>query len=148
MKIKNSISGVKAVGYIYPDEVFAFGIILNEAAAITSAVNFRKLSPVRNGITVDVSSPDEGITFKHSFTARFKDLSLADKVLLNNISNRGCIIQYETFSGEIRILGSLESPLFGVLREITATKTTDFSGYELSLSATCTHPQLRYISPS
>ena len=143
------MGGILFAEILYKSEISLFAVHNNSACIkVIDGRDWHNL-PIHNVMEAPAVVPDEtdaGITYKHSVTIRFATpvLSISQAEELRNRIIEGCILQCQDTNGYKYIYGTDIYPLFGTLNRIIGKKVTDFTGYELKLSAVSKYPALQY----
>lgn len=145
----NNMGGIVNVQFLFPDEIALFSVINHTAIVKLHEGHTWRILPILPMTTAPTINPDTqeaGSIYKLSLVIRLKRYGLNSTLLslLHSIDTRGCILKCRDANGNIRIYGTKDYPLFGIVTEKQGTSATDYSGYELNLSGISLHPQLPY----
>lgn len=104
-----------------------------------------KKIPIHSKSTSCLASPEKsssGILYQHQCNTLLPTHRMNIDLCryIEECTRIGCLIRYRDANDRIRVLGTKEYPLTGTLEEISGSKPTDLSGYQLRLSSTCLHP--------
>lgn len=146
----NNMGGI-LFAYVLPvSKITEFGVS-NEIAVIKKMTGYNwyilPSTHVLEAPTVTPDSSNAQTVYKHSVTIRLVRalVKARDVAVLRSAILSGCLLYCQDCNGNKRIYGTADFPLFGTLIEIHGKKSTDFSGYELTLAGISLYPQLRFI---
>lgn len=146
----NTIGGILFASILSTNKIKEFGISNNVAVIKKMSGHDWHVLPSTHLLEAPVISPDSSnaqTIYKISVTLRLKRTVVMDTdiAVIRSAILSGCLINCQDCNGNKRIYGTPDFPLFGTLLEIHGKKSTDFSGYELTLAGISLYPQLRFI---
>jgi hypothetical protein len=141
-----NIGGIAKIQYAFIDDVAYFGAwkgVVSMGLKTGSAFTDIQVTLRKCEVTCEPETSDVGTIYKPTakLYVPFSKVQTADENWWR-FPYCGVLLKYLMFTGETKLLGTLDNPLTGQCQELDPTNPAEYKGWLINLSGTQLHKQL------